>query len=409
MTIRISQFGKILLYVYIFMCFNAVDVIVPSTFKSISLFLFLGFSVFYCIAIKHGKICFSQHTKWYISFMVLSFFSMLYSPGGVQLFSGKFYLMIVACCISFFMQEFIDTTTAIEGLAWTFSVASTVLIISLYITGGLSGTVNNRLGSDLMGNANTFASMIMVAVFFQMWLLIYCDYKRLKKIYLFISVLANLYGLALSAGRKFFVIPFVFMYILLLVKQDKNGKKHMLKYTVAMVIIAIVVYSLIMNVSVLYDAIGYRMEVLMKSVQGVSYTHNNSVEIRPMLIKLAVDGWCDSPILGHGFDSFKYLASYVLGKPWYSHCNYTEMLYNGGIIMFAFYNWIYLKLFIKIKTNNCGSTKYKSFASAILICMLIYDYSAVNYEDTFAQVLIAIAFTCISLEEKERIDKRWGK
>ena len=218
-----------------------------------------------------------------------------------------------------------------------------------------------------------------------------------------------MYGLALSAGRKFFVIPFVFMYVLLLVKQDKNGKKHMLKYTVAMITIVFIVYSLIMKVSVLYDAIGYRMEVLMKSVQGVSYTANNSVEIRPMLMKMAIDGWGKSPIWGHGFDSFKYLASYVLGKSWYSHCNYTEMLYNGGIIMFIFYNWIYLKLFVNILINKCVSIKYKSFAIAILICMLIYDYSAVNYEDTFAQMLIAVAFTCISLGEKEGIDKRWEK
>lgn len=409
MTLKINRIGNIFLYAYIFMCFNAVDLIVPSSLNSITLFLFIGYGIIHCIIKKHGKICFSQHTKWYIAFMALSFFSMLYSPGGIQLFSGKFYLMIVACCICFFMQEFIDTTEAIEGLAWTFSVASTVLIISLYITGNLSGTVNNRLGSDLMGNANTFASMIMIAVFFQLWLLIYCDNKIFKKMFILISVLANLYGLALSAGRKFFVIPFVFMYVLLLLKQDKNGKKHMVKYTLTMVTIVLLAYNMIMNVSVLYDAIGYRMEIFMKSVEGVSYTANNSVEVRPMLMKMAIDGWTKRPIWGYGFDSFKYLATNVLGISWYSHCNYTEMLYNGGIIMFAFYNWIYLKLFINILRNKCVNIKYKSFAIAILICMLIYDYSAVNYEDTLAQMLIAVGFTCISLGRKEGMVKRWEK
>jgi O-antigen ligase len=127
-------------------------------------------------------------------------------------------------------------------------------------------------------------------------------------------------------------------------KKDKKGRNHFIFYSVLIFAIVALVYYLIMNVEVLYNGIGIRLEQLISGVSGTG-EFDSSAEIRVKLRNIAFEKWTDSPVYGYGFDSFKYYSKAVTGRFYYSHCNYTELLYNGGIIgIIVYYSFYFIML-----------------------------------------------------------------
>ena len=404
--INSNNIGKRILCIYIFMCYNALDIIIPSVANTILLYCFLGYGLLMGIFNeKKGKIRITKYNQWYALFMIISVITMLYSPDGINIFVGKFYQMIVIFMITFFAQFYIRVKKDLIDLAWAFSVSSFVLISTLLLTGRLIGTVENRLGSDLMGNANTFAYMIMIAVFFQGWLVLHVEEKVCKKTILYIMLIFNMLALALSAGRKFFIIPFIYIYILLLLKKDRRGKIHFVKYTIICLVLIVGIYNLIMSVPILYDAIGYRMEVMFDTMNGGKISNGNSISVRHAMKSLAIQGWLESPIWGYGFDSFKYLALEKLGELWYSHCNYVELLYNGGVLYFISYYYIYIYMIVVLLKKKTINNEYKAFMISSMISLLVFDYVSVSYEITFIQLIIALIVYIPLIDENDKKNK----
>lgn len=401
--LNINKFGLFLMYIYIFMSYNACDLVFPSILNTISLYFLLAWGVFTTLmSLKNEKFQLTTHTVWYLVFIGFSLLTMLYSKEQ-RIFSGTFYLMIVALILSYIIQLYINDGKTFKLLGWSYAIASFALIATLFLTGNLTGDVSNRLGGEIMGNANTFASMIMISVMYELWLLIYGDYKKSIRLILTLMILANIYALILSGGRKFFVIPFVFLYFLLYFKSDKKGKRHIVKYTVIVGAIVVGTYILIMNVPVFYNAIGIRMEGFIAGITGEG-VQDGSSKIREIMRKLAVERWLESPIWGYGFDSFKYYAITAVGHFFYSHCNYTELLYNGGIVYFISYYWIFWKVFKEAFISKKGEQKYRTFALAVVVSLFIYDYGAVSYSSAMNVVMIAMGLRVLTFD-KDKIVK----
>ena len=138
------------------------------------------------------------------------------------------------------------------------------------------------------------------------------------------------YALMLSAGRKYFIVPFIFLYVLLLMNQQSGFALNALKYTLLMGVLIFVLYSVIMRTPILYNAIGIRMEQLINSVVGKGPVDTSSI-VRSQMRSAAIKGWMKRPIFGYGFNTFQYLRSPELlngASHGYSHCNYTELLYT---------------------------------------------------------------------------------
>ena len=403
----LQNVGLALVCLYIFTCFVAVDIVVSSTFNSITLVLLLGWALLCLVrSWTTKKLPLSGYTAWYAVFMVISFVSMLYSKEQ-SIFSGQFYLMLVSFCVTFAILMFIRNEFSFKILAYTFIISGMILVFILYAKGLLSGTVSDRLGTDFMGNANNFAHFMMIASMFGLWLIVYESDKKsfnselfqkgyiVIKIALLGAVLLCLYSLILSGGRKYFVLPFVFLYVLLIFKKDKKGKTHFWLYTAIAIVLVVVAYLLIMKVETLYNAIGKRIESFIQGLTGKG-EYDGSSAIRSTMREYALSMWIQNPIFGYGFDSFKYYNLTETGYFYYSHCNYTEMLFNGGIILFVAYYWIYYYLFKKtIRSKNIDS-KYKSFVIAVLVCGLLFDLFGISYSILTVQIVNAIAFRASS-------------
>lgn len=388
-----QKISMLLIFLYVFASYCAIDLMVSRTWKSITLFAFIGWgalSVMYLIS----NVKLTAYSSWYIVFMTSSFIIMFYSP-AFNLLAGEFYLMIVSFCITFLLQFFIRDEEDFQRVCWYYAISSLVLVIMLHFTGNLQGTSNERLGEELFGNANNFAGMVMVAVMYAIWLLVYGAKYNILRLLLLLIIIWDMYALALSAGRKYFVIPFVFLYFLLLYKTDKNGRKHVVKYTIIVALLIILAFNLIMNVPVLYDSIGIRMEGLIDGATGQG-SYDTSSAIRERMRNDALSQWQEKPIFGHGFDSYKYRAEQVMRHFFYSHCNFTELLYNGGVVYFAIYYWIYYLIIKRAYKSINAAQKFKAFSVATAVCLLVFDYGAVSYSISFVQIMLAMALKGLS-------------
>lgn len=407
--LNMQNIGLALVCLYIFTTFVAVDIVISSIFKSIALILMLCWTMFYIIRSWLKKeFPLSGYTAWYIVFIAISFITILYSQ-EYNILSGQFYLMLVNFCVTFSILVFIKNGFHFKAIAYSFIVSATILVIMLYAEGLLSGTVANRLGQDLMGNANIFAHVMMTGVMLGIWTLVYgssrdsfkskylIKYFWLVKIILVTSIILCMYALILSGGRKYFVLPFLFLYILLIFKKDKNGNTHFWFYTIFAMIMVIIAYFLVMNVEPLYNAIGKRIETFLQGLLGTG-DYDGSSAIRSTMRDYAMSMWLKNPIFGYGFDSFKYYNLTETGYFYYSHCNFTEMLFNGGVILFVAYYWIYYYIFKSSIKARSIPEKYRSFAIATVICSLLFDLLGISYSMLPAQIMLALAYKVLSFK-----------
>lgn len=403
--ISVKSIGLVLMCFYIFFSYTAKDILISSKLNTYALYIFLVWGAFYTIIRSKSRgFSLTIYTTWYIWFFIASFFTMLYSP-EFSLLSGESYLMIVSLGVTYVIQLAVSNKNDFKIFCWCYATSASVFVTILYFTGNLTATASNRLGGDIVGNANTFAGMLMVAVMYEFWLIVYEKEKKITKIILIAMILFNIYALVLSGGRKFFLIPFIFMYILLILKTNKRGKSQIIRYTVLTVAIVGITYYLIINIPQFYDIIGYRMQYLINSITGKGEV-GGSLTVREVMRELAMTRWLESPLWGYGFDSFKYYARTTVGHFYYSHCNYTELLYNGGVLYFVIYYWIYYKLIKMFFNNKNEPLKYRAFAIATAICILIFDYGAVSYSLAIIQIMIAMAIKVLTFSEDKNVTQR---
>jgi len=393
--------GTFLIFFYIFTSSNAVDGIMPVSLNSYALYALLAWGIIGIILTGSltRKISLGEYIPSYFIFLFLSFLTTLYSPSA-KLFEGEFYLMLVSMALVIVFTYYVKDVSSFERICWFYAVSSFTLVITLLSTGQLVGNAVDRLGEKLMGNANILATMFMMSVIYEFWMLVYGHTNIWSKILLILMIAGNYYILILSAGKKFFIVPLIFLYLLFLLKTDKNGKKHLLKYTVLAAVTVLLIIYLMRNVQVFYDAIGSRLESFFMGFFGKA-SYNASDLMRKNMRKYALEQWVNSPVWGYGFDSFKYYASSAIGAHYYSHCNYAELLFSGGIILFVSYYFIYYCLFLKIRNSTEVSLRYKAFSTALMVSFLVLDYTAITYSMAIAQIAIALSHKVITFHSLE--------
>lgn len=391
--------GLALVAIYIFTSFNAVDLLISSSYNSFALYALIGWSILaWLLSDRTITLDINAYTCTYIIFMLISLATMLYSPEK-KIFESEFYLMLVSIIVSISIGRFVTDKKSFELLCWIYSISSFFLTITLLSKGMLIGTSSERLGESLFGNANIFAMLFMMASIYQLWLLVYSKIKLIWKLLLVVMTAGNFFVLIFSSGKKYFIIPLIFLYLLLVYKKDDAGRRHFIMYSIIAIAAVAGIAWLLLNVEIFYQAIGSRLESFFNGLFFDSNYYNASDLLRSKMRTAAIERWSQSPVWGYGFDSFKYYALDKFGRFYYSHCNYTELLYNGGVILFVLYYMIYFNLYRALRKNQNAYIEFKAFAFAILISFLIFDYGAVSYSSAGIQTAIFLAYRCLSFEE----------
>lgn len=396
-VIKFQTIGLLSFSLYVASTYLAQDVIFPSSYNTLFLYLFLAWGALNAVYTKTIKI--RMISFWMMVVMGYGLLTMLYSPNK-GIFEGQFYFLIVNFIITLVLSQISFNSQAILFLCWTYAVSAAVLTLMLIATGNMTDSTG-RLGNEVFGNANNLALLLMLGVMYAFYILIFFGDTIWKRALLAACIALSYYAMFLSGGRKFIVVPIVFLYVLLMFKTDSAGRKHIIKYTVVIAVIVFILYQLIMNVPAFYGVIGQRMEGLFSLISGNGVV-DASAEERSLMAQMGLRRWMGSPLFGYGFDSFKYYNRAMTGNFYYSHNNYVELLHDLGLIGFVIYYSFYFKL---LKTGVAAEqipVHARAFPVATVLAFLVYEVGAVNYSSTHAMIMMFLAFVV-----GNDVDKSW--
>ena len=232
--------------------------------------------------------------------------------------------------------------------------------------------------------------------------------RKAGKLLSLIFLATTYFGMFLSGGRKYIVVPILFLYIMMMNKTDKKGRAHLIRNTLIVILVAVAVFLLIMKVPYFYEHIGNRFEDFF-GLFDETKSADGSTLLRTKMAKAGMEKWIENPLFGYGFDSFKYYnASSVTGHLYYSHNNFVELLYNQGVIGFIAYYAFYVYLVVKAMKIRPRSL-YKGFVIGTVISLLLFEFFGITYSVTPIQFLLFFCFYCLNRGLKENPAKQKTK
>ena len=275
---------------------------------------------------------------------------------------------------------------------WGIFIVSLMVIISSVDT--LS---EGRLGGGTVVNSNMLAMLAVYGMVLCMYLIndaVNPGFYRLKILF-FIAVVL------FTGSRKGIIMILLAIMIINFVQ----GHKKIVKNIIIISFLAVALYVLVMNVKVLYDIIGVRIENMLELI-FTDETSDGSLITRQLLIDIGKDYIRDNPWIGYGYDCFKVVSDVnVVGDAYgaYAHNNYIELLFSGGIIGTVLYYIpvveILIRLIRHIKTDRCIT-----YLLAILVPKLAVEYAYVSYYsrvDTYITAVIVGAVLFCNNKQKE--------
>ena len=251
----------------------------------------------------------------------------------------------------------------------------------------------SRESSDI--NANTIGMVSGISCTLAIYF--YKFDKKLKKKYLMlILAILFMFVILLTASRKSLILPIVVYAIFKLV--DGNNKRLILNIIVIFMISAIAVWA-VLNIPILYDMIGYRVDGMMNGFIGEEEDMDESTHTRMQLIELGMMYFPERPWFGYGICNFRALyESYFPGRnALYAHNNYIELLVDLGVVGLVLYYIFYLYLIVKL--YEFAKKYHDSLALlffAIIITLVVIQYGFVAFYSPFNNIFLTIA-TCYAL------------
>ena len=280
---------------------------------------------------------------------------------------------------------------------------TSILIIDLFVIIFSLGTITEgRLASGTNINSNMLSMLCVYGI-----ILTFFFHKKgemTDKAYWFRLILYSI-SILLSGSRKGLIMTVIAFFII----NIEGKKKKIIKTLLASLGIAMIVYILIMYIPVLYNIIGVRVENLIILLTEGS-TDEGSLKSRQTLVQIAMEYIKQKPWTGYGYDCFKMVSGTggsgkvgVGEVGYYSHNNYIELLFGGGIIGLILYYLPMLYLVINLikaqRKDDCIV-----YILAIMISKLAIEYAYVSYYSRLDAYILAVIIGCyFVIREKKNI------
>ena len=376
--------------------FTAQETLLPTVIHSAVMYCMIG--VVWVYALLKKNILITKFSAWYGVFFL---FCVLSATLCSQSDPSILFPIAVSLIISFCFIQLINTTGRLEACLNVYVISAVIMALLLWQTGQLDylyidARSEMRLGTEVTGNANIFTALFMYSGVFAAWFMVYEKKKMSRLIYLLAFVFI-LFIMIVSGGRKT-IIAIMGALGVFLVMKESGHKKKIIKNTILAIAIVAGIFVAILKVPILYDLIGERFEGLFDFFTGKG-SNVSSDDTRGQIFVLALKGWLEQPLLGHGIDSFKSFNRAVTGHFYYAHNNFAELLYDVGIVGFALFYYMFVYIYKRLKLVNADYYKYKILGYGLLVELLIFDVGGVSYYLVGNIVILAITYLCITLQK----------
>lgn len=328
---------------------------------------------------------------WMGAFTALCLFSYAWSSYPADSMKNFLYNNLITMLP---LSLYLTSEERIESFVKYIILATLITLVYAIVFSDVSiGLADNALrlgGGSTTWNSNNIGTMSAICTILSYVMM---EVNKQKK-YLLVIIFCICVAL-ISGSRKALLLSMLGIFIFNLVE---NGWKKYYKL-VASVLLIIIVYFVIMNVKVFYDAIGVRIESAVSGFLGDDRGADSSFIIRRDLIDYGFKTFLRHPIKGVGVDSFRYYYYNYAGKLLYAHNNYIEMLADLGIIGFTLYYSLLVNVLVKsiMLVKNC-KTKLFRLIPPIIAGIIISDYAGVSYNSRFVQVVLLIGIAVYNCE-----------
>lgn len=268
------------------------------------------------------------------------------------------------------------------------------VVIMFFITLLVLGTRDSENRLSISNNANSFG----LAAAGMMSFFLYGNMKRDNSniLYHIFAVALMIAGL-LSGSRKTMISIIIYFIGPYLFNERKNARKT-LGRLVVIVVLMFAAYEMIMNVGVLYNTIGKRVEALLGFLFREEAA-DGSVASRMNMTALASNICKEHPILGIGANNFKYYTYYNT----YSHNGYMEILCSFGIVGLIIYYFPILTMLISGYKSWKQTIEDAIFPICILVTFFLCEIGLVSYFDYQNYCFLGIAAGLIFNMKKQDV------
>lgn len=201
-------------------------------------------------------------------------------------------------------------------------------------------------------------------------------YNSTRYIFLLLSFIGVIYG----TGRGAFILTLVFIFFAFIFKMKtfykiiKNKRKiiNFLFFSIPIFIIVIYAINYIFDIPQISRGLEKQISFLIKNGEvGLNW---NETSGRLNIYKYSWSIFKQKPFFGHGINSIYYLG--LTGA--YSHNIFLDLLVDGGIIYFSFFNFLLLYIIIKIyflfKKNSLNFALFILFFNSYIMLLVSGSY-----------------------------------
>jgi len=344
--------------------------------------LAFGLTILNCI--KHGISGIRlKYAMWLVIFAFYSFCSIFWADRiNDTVFSCTFSIVQVGL-VGLSMLIYARNERKVYNCIFAFILSAAALCIRFVVSVPVTYWGNgDRLSRNTIFGSNDPAMILAFSILIVMWIVFFNKNKygfSIKMLSIVFSAVCAFVSM-MSGTKKGLLILAVGMAVLMLGTAKKPLK--LIGRIVCIVILGIGMYFAVMEIPVLYGAIGYRIEKMVNMYTGGKA--DMSTIHRSMLIEDALRIFKDNPILGIGQDGFRYVNRVQRG--YYSHNNYVELLANLGLVGFVAYYGFIVSMLIRFLKGN----KQCIFPLAALMAALVIDYAMVSYSAELSYICFAI-------------------
>lgn len=269
------------------------------------------------------------------------------------------------------------------------------IIMALYIIIFIDFTTlgDIRIGSDNLGdnwNPNVIGMNLAFSSFSVLVLLKEKTDLRMNIVYIIEILLFSIIIFLTGSKKALFIL--IFSMGLFGIFSSKNNKLQKVGFVL---FISIIIFYFIMNIPLLYDSLGNRIEKLIASVIGEET--DISTEIRMNMIKNGFDFFIQQPFTGYGINNFSELFGNISGYFTYSHNNYIELLVGIGLFGTIIYYSGHIYILWKSISNK---DVLAVFSLVSILTILVLDTGLVSYNSLYIHFFICLAYSSISLRDK---------
>ncbi|MCR5485072.1 MAG: O-antigen ligase family protein [Clostridiales bacterium] len=346
-------------------------------------FFFLGISAFYMIF--RGRplnIFIPLHTLWYGLFLLLCLVSSIWAVSFPVAFT-PISRMIQILAITMCLLIYIDNEEKIERYLDIVVAASVYTMIYIYVMTPPSQWFDGFLGSVTGYNTNDIGCAFTICVL----ITFYKGFIRQRRIAYIICILSFLTVILTSSRKSLFMCVAGIVLIVIFNYRKKNYILYVLSTIGLMALLLVLIYQ----IPSLYRTVGVRIDSMIDYFL-FDKSADSSIAIREFYINTAKSMFFEKPLLGYGINNFVYVSGRIGHISTYAHNNYWEIAADLGIVGLITYYWFYVFLFIKLFKQVIDGHKQSLLFFSIIVLLLIFEYSMINYYKFQIHILIAAVY-----------------